>query len=172
MAGLVYKEIQGLAEGAVDWAIKSFEKALEIEPTDVQSLLELAKLEQNRGDGSKARGLLERAKALKPDFLEVRFELGRLYYNQGEFDGAQEEFLAGLQIFPNHSNSLYSLALVYEREGQKGQALNLLRAVEQLNPDNSHIKEKIRQLTSAEDSQSAPEPEVLTEEENDSAELE
>jgi len=32
VSGVIYRDIQGLAQGAEEWAIKSFEAALELEP--------------------------------------------------------------------------------------------------------------------------------------------
>lgn len=74
------------------------------------------------------------------------FELGRLYYTQGDCDKAISNFRVAINLFPNHSNSLYLAALCYEKKQNFETALNLLKRVSQLNPENSQVKEVIARI--------------------------
>jgi hypothetical protein len=71
--GMIYREIQGLAEGSTDWSIKSFEKARELEPTNPVFHVELGKLYliSSPEDKEKSRQSFEKAIEMKDEYIEA-----------------------------------------------------------------------------------------------------
>lgn len=87
-------------------------------------------------------GVVER----DPDAL---FSLGRLLYNRGaagDADLAERSWLLATQLSPQHSNALYSLGLFYEKRGERSKALDYFKRVRDLNPDNTDVRKKTREL--------------------------
>ena len=123
-----------------DWAVKSYEKAIELEPTNPVLYQELGRIKEDIG-------LLEKAVALKPELALGQYELGRLYYNQGDINKAEAHFIKAIAISPNYSNSLYSLGLIYQKQNKNKEALELFKKVLELNPDNQEVKSKIKDLS-------------------------
>ncbi len=135
-----------LSIGNFEEAKKSFEKALEIEPNFVQAALQKAltlELEKNLDLAiSELEGLLQK----NPFFAEGLFHLGRVYYLKNDLEKAKENLNKAIALFPNYSNARYILALVYEKEGKLDLALNELKEIEKFNPENSFLKEKIKEI--------------------------
>ncbi len=167
-AGLIYWNIRQVAKGALDWAIKSFEDAVRLEPNNPLLSVELGRLYLAEGEGAdeavkqnlqeEARKLFEKAIILWPDYVEAHFQLGRIYYNTAEYDKAEGEFLLALSFFPDHSNSLYSLALIYERRGDKDKAIQFFERVLDLNPGHEEVMERLDALRSGRVEIQEPEP--------------
>lgn len=123
-----------------EWAIKSWEKALELEPTNPILYQELGRLKQDSQ-------LLKKAVDLKPNLSVSQYELGRIYYNQGEMDKAESHFVNAIKINQNYSNALYSLGLIYQSQNKKQEALILFKKVLELNPGNEEVGKKIQGLS-------------------------
>jgi tetratricopeptide (TPR) repeat protein len=146
--GIIYRQIQGVASGATDWGIRSFERAIELEPTNPVLYTELGKLYLSAGENAKARENFEKAIEIKPDYIDVEalFQLGRLYFNDNMIDEAIAIFQNIIVLVPNHSNAHYSLGVAYAAKGQKDAALAEFEKVLELNPGNQDVIQKIRAL--------------------------
>ena len=180
VSGVIYRDIQAIAQGALDWSVKSFETALSLEPLNPAIVNELGKLKLTSNDKEAAKQLFEKALAMKKDFVEsglqlalmdeadgntqgglvrleglvqsapfsteARFQLARVYYNGNEFEKAISQAQQALILFPNHSNSLFLLGLSLEKIGEKELALQALKKVLELNPNNQQVQEQITKL--------------------------
>jgi len=144
--GMVYRDIQGIAAGAQQWAKDSFEKAIFLEPTNPVLYTELGKLLLAEGKNQEARKEFEKAIELKPDYVEAIFQRGLIYFNEGEVDEAISKFEKAIKLNPRHSNSLYSLGVAYQRRGKDKEALEMFERVLELNPGNEDVQEKIQEL--------------------------
>ncbi|MCD6500642.1 tetratricopeptide repeat protein [bacterium] len=76
--GVIYRDIQGVAQGALSWGVKSFENALALEPKNPVLLTELGKLQVSNNKFSEARDLFNRALAIKPFFVDAVIQLSIL----------------------------------------------------------------------------------------------
>lgn len=85
--------MRALRRGEEETAFDRFTAAVETNPDDVESLLELGKLYLRRPDGSdRAREMLERAVKLDPREVEAHYLLGRIYYDAGNTKEAAIRF--------------------------------------------------------------------------------
>jgi len=200
--GQIYENTTLYSRSANEWVIKSYEKALELEPTNAvfQAKLGRAYMVQagtsaaadQEENYAKSQETFQAAVALKPDYLaahyylallyetkkqfsealneislayqiapqnqDIIYELGRVSYNKAMADNPNDfannpDFKRSLDAFnlvlkanPNHANALYSLSLVHENLGDINQALEELKKVQALNPDNEQVNQKIRSL--------------------------
>jgi tetratricopeptide (TPR) repeat protein len=156
--GVIYREIQGLAEGSIDFGISSFEKALSLEPENPVLHTEIGKLYLNReiektgeeyfNSENVKRAVEELKKAIdcKPDYVEASFLLGALYYNSNQLDLAITYLEKAANFVPSYSNVRYTLGLAYAKKGDKQKAIAELEAVLQLNPGNQDVQSKLDEL--------------------------
>jgi tetratricopeptide (TPR) repeat protein len=132
--GIAYQK-----KGELKKAQECFVNALEISPgfpdaarnyREVSSIL--AKVEQ-------AAGKIE--DALKDDSgnaaLQVR--LARLKLQAGDTQGAASAYRDAIALLPNAVEIMYELVLVYTGTGEYGQAIDLLRKMGEIRPDNPQI---------------------------------
>lgn len=115
---------------------------------------------------------------IAPQNQEIIFELGRLSYNKAvaespkdlkenvDFQRAIEAFNLVVSLNPQNANAHYSLGLAYETLGENQKALEEMKTVKDLNPDNKQIQEKVDSLeaqVAGTSTKKAPEatPEIL-----------
>ncbi|MDD5626904.1 MAG: tetratricopeptide repeat protein [Patescibacteria group bacterium] len=202
--GQIYENTTLYSRNANEWVIKSYEKALELEPTNPTFLAKLGRAymvsastaegEEQENNYNQALEAFKKAVELKPDYLAAHYYLALIYENKKQFDEALEQIGAAYQIAPqnqdiiyelgrvsynkamvgdhndlknnldfqraldafnlvvsqnaNHANALYSLGLAYESLGEIGKALENIRRVQELNPDNEQIRQKVQDLES------------------------
>jgi Flp pilus assembly protein TadD len=86
--------------GEITAAIAHLERATTLRPDDAASWHDLGILYHHRGDDTRARGALERAKQLAPRDPRPRIALGVLLLCQHELDAARVEYegLLGLDL--------------------------------------------------------------------------
>jgi len=202
--GQIYENTTLYSKNANEWVIKSYEKALELEPTNPVFLAKLGRaymIQAGTAEGDdqenkygEALDAFKKAVELKPDYLAARYYLALVYENKKQFDDALEQISAAYQIAPqnqdiiyelgrisynkamigdqkdlknnpdfqraldafnlvlsqnpNHANALYSLGLAYENLGEFNKALENIKKVQELNPDNEQLKQKVQELES------------------------
>jgi len=138
--------------GQLDKAIAEYQKARRADPKDVRILLKIGELQQKKGDKDQAANtLLDVAKSyaadgfflkavavykqivkLDPSRVSVNVELAELYQQLG----LNSDAMSQLEVVANH----------YEREGNAGEALNTLRRMVDLDPDNVTSRIKLGEL--------------------------
>ncbi|HWV39366.1 MAG TPA: tetratricopeptide repeat protein [Vulgatibacter sp.] len=139
-------------KGQLDKAIAEYQKARKADPKDVRILLKIGELQQKKGDNlTAAATLLEVAKSyaadgfflkavavykqivkLDPDRIEVNLELAELYQQLGLLSDAMGQ----LRIVANH----------HEKAGNAADALDVLRRMVDLDPDNVGSRIKLGEL--------------------------
>jgi len=130
VAGVIYRDLQAVASGSTDWAIKHFERVLQLEPLNPPALTELGKLKLAGGDKEAAKALFEKAAAMKKDYVESSLQLVLL----DEAEGKQQDALARLENLvksaPFSVEARFQLARIYynnqEYEKAEQQALAAL----------------------------------------------
>ncbi|MDP3093686.1 MAG: tetratricopeptide repeat protein [bacterium] len=135
--GMIYQEVQGLVSGTEDWGIKSFERAVDLEPANPLLHSRLGRVYFAKGDLNKAKEELVKARALKPDFLEPRIFLGLVREKQGDLKGALSYMSHLGQLYPLNTDIAFQLGRLYFNQNKTNEAILEFERALKLNP--SHL---------------------------------
>jgi tetratricopeptide (TPR) repeat protein len=89
---------------------------------DVDALLALSRLYEQRGDTAAARDVLLRATQTAPRNAEPAYQLAQLLERQGDEEGATAEYKRALDVAPSHTPSRLALGGLYAKKGDVGSA--------------------------------------------------
>jgi adenylate cyclase len=108
-----------------DWegAKAAMDKALKLNPTNVDVFLGLGSVASSLGQLDKSIELYERAITLDPLGLDGLLSLGRRYHARGRYDEALELYHRVLVLYPETSWAIIGLAETYLRQGYPERAL-------------------------------------------------
>lgn len=124
--GFVSLNLIGVVPGIDDWALKSYDKALELEPLNPyyyyqEGIIFLSKfsslLKQGKDEEKDllitAKEKFEKSIELKSDYAPARFQLAKICSFLGEADKAIAELEAAKKIAPDDSGLAYELGVLY-----------------------------------------------------------
>ena len=95
--------------------VPTYEARLRANPDDLDAMLLLANILQNRGDYAGAIGQYNRAVELRPDDLRIRLAFGQALANYGQRSDAEAQYRRALELDPNSPEAEYSLGQLYVR---------------------------------------------------------
>lgn len=127
-------------------AEESFQKAIELKSDYVLAIYSLGVVYEREGRVKDAVRQLEITRSAEPLDPNVAFQLGLLYYRDNLKEQSFNELQRAVTIFPDFSNARWYLALLYEERGDLDAALRELYRVEELNPENEVLAQKIEEL--------------------------
>jgi len=136
-AALVYREIQGVAQGADEWAQKTIEQALLLEPKNPSLITELGKLKVKE-DEQGAIALFEKALSLKPDFSEAVLQLALLDEQNENIDKAIQRLEQLIAVSQYEVEVRFHLGRLYYNEGRLEDAKTQFVIALQLFPNHSN----------------------------------
>jgi len=114
--GFVYRNVINLIGGASDWAITSYQKAVELEPTNPYIYTELGQVYSATGDMEQAKEQFQKALSLNENYSNARYFLGLIYDKEGKKSQAIEEFERIVELNPGNEEVKKILANL--REGK------------------------------------------------------
>jgi len=127
--GFYLKGLLADFQGYHDEAMKSYEKALEIEPANPSALFRLAYIMDRFGEDSRALELYEQLRKMRPMHLNTVMNLGVLYEDRGEYERAIQCYQTVLDYYPGHGRAgLYlkdaqaSLTMFYDEDAARREA--------------------------------------------------
>ena len=120
--------------------LKVLEMALTKKPGHTPVLMQLAKLEEEKGNLDKAAEHLQEIVRQEPGNLEARLELGRVSYQRGNIQGALDQTQAILKVQPNNADALYNLGAIYGNLGNAKLAREYWRRLIALDPQSESGK--------------------------------
>jgi tetratricopeptide (TPR) repeat protein len=126
-----------LREGSFEEAAAAAERALELEPGNLQAMG--ARLDAYRalGDEDKEQEALEALKAADPKTASRQlFDGGIDLFNAGDTEGAKELFLRAAELDPENAAAHYKLGLCYINSGKTAAAKEHLQRFLELAPDH------------------------------------
>ena len=136
--GIIYRDIQGIATGALEWGIKSFEKAIALDPTNPVLHTELGKLYLISGELEKASGEFIRAKELKSDYIDASFQMALLNERKNNLPEAVKEMESLASSYPFNVEVLFQLGRLYFNNNQVDEAINRFEQIVALMPNHSN----------------------------------
>jgi tetratricopeptide (TPR) repeat protein len=102
-----------------DAALEQFRKELDLSPTHVASMLQIAFEYIKREDYAAAKPFAEKAVKLNPNMFPARNALGRVLLETGDVAGAIRELEAGVKLAPDSPEMHFALAKAYVKAGRK-----------------------------------------------------
>jgi tetratricopeptide (TPR) repeat protein len=121
-------------------AATAYRRALELDPSLVAALINLANIHYSRDELSEAQALYERAIGLDSDFFEAHFNLGNIYHDLGRFSDAQSCYREALRLNPFYADAHFYLAVTLEKMGFAQDARPHWRAYRQLAPNGEWVE--------------------------------
>ena len=134
-----------LAAGDNAGAISALRQAVALKDGYADADLNLARAYTADSQENKALDILNRLVRENPG-IEVFYEQGHAYFNQKNYELAIKSFRQVITLDPLHANALYSLGLALEATGQYDEALSYYKKVQDLNPTNEEVRQKIEDL--------------------------
>lgn len=118
----------------------------------------LAATYEREGKVKEATARLIALTQASPTDIGLGFELAQLYIQTKNYDGAKQELERIIAVNTKYSNALWYLASVYEIQNNHNKAIELVKKVVNLNPDNKAAKERLQKLQAGETTTQIPEP--------------
>lgn len=103
-------------------AAEAHERALEIDPGDVQAHINLISLYGRLGQVERAEANYEAAVRLDPDAAEAYYDHGVLLFAGGRYEEAEKAFRKALAIDPYHPEAHNNLGFLLERQARLAEA--------------------------------------------------
>jgi Flp pilus assembly protein TadD len=109
-----------------DNAVVAYIEALELKPSYLPAMIEVAEIELGRQRLDNAEAVLIRAKQLAPDNASVLYALGRVAFGRRDFKTAVDYFEAALRRAPEADAINYPLGLAYRGLGDEETAVKFI----------------------------------------------
>lgn len=146
--GYIYQSLIGLVPGSEDWALKSYDEAINLEPFNPyyptqQGIAYMAKAatvdKDNAGKKSQdldnAKKQFDKAVQLKSDYASARFQTAMAYQAQGKTDQEVIALEDAKKYSPNDVGLLFQIGVVYYQEGNYDKAKQNLEAAVNISPN-------------------------------------
>jgi O-antigen ligase len=91
---MIYRMLINIADNASDWAIGSYNSAINLEPTNPALRIDLGGVYFVKGDFLSAANLFRQATALKNDYANAHYNFAQSLLNLKDFEGAKRELQA------------------------------------------------------------------------------
>jgi len=142
---MAYENLGGvlLKEGRAEQAEGQFEKALEINPRDVEALNELGVAMLREGRVDQAASQFRRALEIAPDKAETHINLGVAFLQQQKAEEAASHFQRALKVEPNNPLARENLAAALLQEGRGDEAIAQLKAAAEIRPGDAEVRSSL-----------------------------
>jgi len=112
--------------GRYDDAVRQYQQAEELDPTDDRAYTGLANAYEELGKLKEAEETYKRAIAVRPNHATTYNQMGSFYFDQNRFADAEAMFLEVIALAPGASNGYGNLGSVYLSENLYAQAVPML----------------------------------------------
>jgi len=109
--GSVYRGIIGWSKGAFEWSVRSYERALSLEPSNPFILVEL-------GRTYMVQSSIADSEEEKSSYLER----------------AEDYFRQAIGLKPDYAQAFYQMSLLYESKGERKEAISTLESIKAMAP--------------------------------------
>src|SRR5260370_9525203 len=121
--------------GQYDDAIRSFKRALELEPLNVDAHRGLAHAYEVGGRMAEAEGTYQQAIRLRPNSWDSHKVLGVFYFNHNRYGEAEQSFRRVIELTPDNYLAYSNLGAVYLALGRNEDAAGMYQRSLAIKPD-------------------------------------
>lgn len=136
--GVVYRDIRGLAQGALEWGIKTFEIAIETEPKNPILLTELGRLLLADNKREEAKTLFNKALELRDSYVTAGIQLASMDEEDGKIKEAIEKLENLVSQNPFSIDAHFQLGRIYFNQKYYTEAIEEFQSIIQIFPDHSN----------------------------------
>ena len=122
--------------GQYEDAIRSVNRALELDPINPEAFRELAKAYEGLNNLKEAESTYIKAVAERPSFWGAHNDLGRFYFRFGRYAEAEKEFLRVIALTPDNSRGYSNLGAVYYTRKRYEDAAKMFEKSTAIKPTN------------------------------------
>jgi tetratricopeptide (TPR) repeat protein len=123
-----------VSTGHYEDAVQQFQRSLELDHNNDETLRSLADAYQKLGKQSAAEDAYRKAVSLRPNYWGVYNAFGYFYYNQARYAEAAEMFKKVIQLAPRNYKGYFNLGAMYNQLGQYPEAVAALQQSIALRP--------------------------------------
>ena len=139
--GMVYRDIQGVATGAVEWGIEAFDRAIELEPLNPVLWTEQGKLLLTNPDTEKrAIENFVKAQELKFDYSDAGIQEAIFYEKNNEPNRAIEKLEQLSNQMPDDVEVVFQLGRLYYNNERTNNAIFQFNKAIKLFPNHSNSR--------------------------------
>lgn len=135
-AGLRMLGLAQEADGKLDQARTTLEKAFATDSTSAEILIDLTRLAKAAGDNQGALGYLAHARDLRPKDATLPYEFGVICLRMGLYAEARKAIGAALELDPDNPDFNLGMGLVVSFSEDPGQAMPYLQRYHALRPQD------------------------------------
>ena len=118
--------------GEFEEAVAEYEKALEIEPENIDLLSNIGVAYYNLGQLDKAIDHYSRAIEIAPSDADIRSNLAAAYVQLEQLDNALEEYQKAVELDPSLAQAFFGLGVVYALKGRTDDAIQAFEKFQEL----------------------------------------
>ena len=133
-----------------DDAIRNYQAALKINPSDEVTLLKIGNTYKVQNDMTNAVDFYKKAIFVNPSYADGWFNLGLVYAGNNDISGCKECFKRVISIDSKYAYAYFALALAFETENNKEEAVKNYQKFLEYNTDETQVApvlEKIKKLS-------------------------
>lgn len=117
-----------VSQGKYGLAQQDYERALELQPRNVEAFLQLAHVFDIQEMPDRAIDYYRKAIALDPAYYQSYASFGAFYYGRGRYQQAEEQFRKQVQQSPGGSDGYSNLGGILSAEGKYAECAKVLEA--------------------------------------------
>ncbi|KAI9340794.1 hypothetical protein DFJ73DRAFT_844470 [Zopfochytrium polystomum] len=125
--------------GDVNGAAELFERALELDPKNVNICIKRASIFMERGDLESAVREYQRAEGLNPKDPDVYYHRGQIRFLTGDLDSAVSDYRKSLSLDDNFVYAHIQLGVALYKEGKKGESSAVFAKAEKKFPTSPEV---------------------------------
>lgn len=134
---MVYRDIKFFTRGSEIWAVKTFEEAVKLEPSNPVLWTELGKAQLEAGLTTEAEQSFKQSQRTKSDYREADFGLARVYIKTNKIEEALA-ILDNLVGIYNDERIFYERGRLYYNRGEIDKAKKDFLKVLEINPSHAN----------------------------------
>jgi tetratricopeptide (TPR) repeat protein len=123
-----------VSTGRYEDAVQQFQRSLDLDHNNDETLSSLAAAYQKLGKPSAAEDAFRNAVSLRPNYWRVYTAFGAFYYDQSRYADAVEMFKKSIQLAPLNYSGYYNLGAMYLLLGKHQEAVEALQRSIALRP--------------------------------------
>ncbi len=140
---------QYFRQGTLDKAVTHFKQAVAIYPNFIQALSNLGAVLNKQNKANEALPYLQKAIDLDPEFAIAYFNLGNTYFALHKINKAENTYSKAVELGLDFLSLHWKLYEIYEKQGRPAEAVQELKVILQLDPENPEAKKKLESLNSS-----------------------